>query len=373
MGYNILIIDDLKSIFNSISSLLTPKECNVNYQPNGKEGLAEVKRNNYDLIILDIHMPDVNGIEVCKQIKELPYYKFRPILLLTSDTKYLESGLIAGAADYILKPFNQVEMMARVFTQLNLSKERLATSSEKEFLELNLNKERIKLQEVQADLHQYFYQTAHKLRSPIKSMKGLLLLLKAEYPEVCEYNYIKLLNETVEKLDQVNGQVAMIGELKAHRPSKIKVELKQYLNEVILCYFAESSIKLDISEEINLLIDPFLFLSGIKPIIENAIFYSSLSKNPDKVINISSTFKNDQLYLLIKDQGPGIEKKLLHKVYDMFYVGNVNSIGNGLGLFVSKIAFNKLKMKLDIYSEENCYTIAQIQLTPAYYDKNTDV
>lgn len=367
MRYKILIIDDLKSIFTNINNLLKPKGCDVNYMANGYDGLAEAQKNNYDLIILDIHMPDINGLEVCKQLKNIPYYHFRPILLLTSDCNSLEKGLLAGASDYILKPFNKVEMLARVFTQLSLSQERLASINEKVNLENTLQQQKAKLQEAQDDLRNYFYQTAHKLRSPIKSMKGLLSLLQEEDPTLYQHLYIQRLSETVNRLDTINGQIALIGELKAYLPVATRIPLKTFLEELIFNNFPHETVRVDIANNFTINTDAFLLYHGLEPIIKNAIYYSEISRKHSKKVLITVEEKEGEYYLLIKDNGIGIEPDSLVKIFDMFYIGNCNSKGNGLGLFISKMALNKARLELIIKSKEKEFTTARIKLSTVVY------
>lgn len=366
MKHQILVIDDLKCIYNTICSVLAPRGCELTYCQDGLSGLKEADNKVYDLVILDIHLPDINGLEVCRQLKELTLYKLRPILLLTSDTRSLEIGLMAGASDYILKPFNELEMIARVFTQLNLSKERLIANSEKESLKKNLNAERSKLLETQNDLHQYFYQTAHKLRSPLSSMVGLLDLLNIEYPEIRKNDYVEMLSETVEKMAYINQQISKIGELKSHNTSSKKFKLALCLQHFLRNHFASNDIEINVDNNLLLYTDINLFVAGLKPIIENAIYYSSLStKNQKTKKEISLKKIGSDTYLTICDNGPGINDQQLQKIFDIFHIGNEQSIGNGLGLFISKVAFDKLGMDLIIDNELNKFTEVKINIQRA--------
>ncbi|GAA5041041.1 hybrid sensor histidine kinase/response regulator [Marivirga lumbricoides] len=370
MHYKILIIDDLKSIFTNIENLLTSKGCEVTYSANGYEGLAEAQKNNYDLIILDIHMPDINGLDVCKQLKNIPYYHFRPILLLTSDTESLDKGLLAGASDYILKPFSKVEMIARVFTQLHLSQERLNTLNEKIALESKLEENMAELQEAHNDLRNYFYQAAHKLRSPIKSMKGLLSLLKEEDPVLYQHMYIKKLGETVNRLDIINAQIALIGELKAHLPIATQFNLKNFLEKLISKDFPNDNVKIAPTTDFYVNTDAFLLYHGLHPIIQNAVYYSEVSRKSSKEVYITAKEKRGDCYLLIKDNGIGINPESFNKIFNMFYIGNEVSRGNGLGLFISKMALNKSRLEIRIKSKQKEFTTAKIKLTTVMYNEN---
>lgn len=366
MKHQILIIDDLKFIFKNIQTVLEPRGCEVSYCSDGESGIIQAKTKLYDLIILDIHLPDINGIEVCKTLKSIPQYRIRPILLLTSDTQSLEVGLMTGAADYILKPFKDVELIARIFTQINLSKERISSITENESLALNLENKRLKLMETQNDLHQYFYQTSHKLRSPLNSMEGIIQLLKIEYPELKDNNYIQLLQKTLDKLAYVNQQISKIGEFKTRSSIHKKFQLHSCLQYFLSRNFPDFIFNLNVTSDPYLYTDLRFFLSGLKPIIENAVYYSGLSKQTNE-IEVSLVLKEikEETYLIIRNNGSGICDEQLQKIFDLFHIGNDKSSGNGLGLFISKTAFEKIEMNLSIESIEDEYTEVKINLQTA--------
>jgi len=366
MNHQILIVDDLKGIYRKIQSVLEPRGCEITYCETGESGIEAAQNHLYDLIILDIHLPNMNGIEVCKTLKKLPNYQHRPVLLLTSDTRKLELGLMAGASDYILKPFNELEMIARVFTQINLSKEKLKSISEKQSLQNDLQKQEFKLKEVQNDLHQYFYQTAHKLRSPLSSMEGLIQLLQYEKPDICQHEYMKMLKKTIDKMSYVNHQISKIGEIKSSVIKPKKFKLHSFISKILKTHFFQHSIKTNISHDILLETDTTIFQNGLKPIIENAIYYTCLKKKVQSIIiEINLVQKNDSYYLMIRDNGPGIYKEELDKISSIFHVGTDKSQGNGLGLFISKIALNKIGMELHFESKLDQFTEVQIDLTRA--------
>lgn len=110
----ILIIEDDPSIVELIDIHLKDIHCNSTKSYSGSEGLKFLKKNNYDLIILDVMLPDKNGFEVCKAIRGDKNYT--PILMLTSLSEEIDKviGLESGADDYLTKPFSIRELIARV-------------------------------------------------------------------------------------------------------------------------------------------------------------------------------------------------------------------------------------------------------------------
>lgn len=110
----ILIIEDEIKISESLKKALVEKYYSVDIANNGKDGIFFAQTNDYDLIILDILLPDINGMEVCKELRKSKV--ITPILMLTAldSVDYKIKGLDEGADDYITKPFDLGELFARI-------------------------------------------------------------------------------------------------------------------------------------------------------------------------------------------------------------------------------------------------------------------
>jgi two-component system, OmpR family, response regulator VanR len=117
MGANILIVDDEQSIADLVEVYLKNENFNVLKFYNGKDAVECIKQTKLDLAILDVMLPDMDGFSICKKIREHYYF---PIIMLTAKVEDMDkiTGLTLGADDYITKPFNPLELVARVKTQL---------------------------------------------------------------------------------------------------------------------------------------------------------------------------------------------------------------------------------------------------------------
>ncbi|EGT4205576.1 VanR-ABDEGLN family response regulator transcription factor [Clostridioides difficile] len=117
MNENILIVDDEKEIADLIEVYLKNEGFTVYKFYTGKEALECIESKNLDMAILDIMLPDIDGFHICQKIREKYYY---PIIMLTAKIEDIDKimGLTIGADDYITKPFNPLEVVARVKTQL---------------------------------------------------------------------------------------------------------------------------------------------------------------------------------------------------------------------------------------------------------------
>jgi two-component system, OmpR family, alkaline phosphatase synthesis response regulator PhoP len=126
MAKKILIVDDDPDFVDAVSLILKSKKYDVATAYNGKEGLAKVKRERPDLIVLDVMMPEKDGYAVCKELKADPQWNQIPILLLTAvashvpTTRYTtEMGLETEADDYLDKPVEPEVLVKRVETLLS--------------------------------------------------------------------------------------------------------------------------------------------------------------------------------------------------------------------------------------------------------------
>ena len=115
--YNVLVVDDDKEIVNAIEIYLSKEGYNILKAYNGKEALEIVKHNEIHLIIVDIMMPKMDGIEFTDNIRK---DKSIPIIMLSAKSEDYDKvlGLDKGADDYITKPFNPIELIARVNSQI---------------------------------------------------------------------------------------------------------------------------------------------------------------------------------------------------------------------------------------------------------------
>ena len=149
MTHNILIIDDIPKNIQVLGNLLAKDGFAISYATHGRQALEMVAAEDFDLILLDIMMPEMDGYEVCRRIKMMSGKEDIPIIFLTAriEKQDIVEGLNVGAVDYITKPFNSSELKARVSTHLQLKKARdrideqnLKLKEKNERLE-NLNRE----------------------------------------------------------------------------------------------------------------------------------------------------------------------------------------------------------------------------------------
>ncbi|MEB3162922.1 MAG: response regulator [Prochlorothrix sp.] len=118
----ILVVDDIVANLRLMGEILQPKGYNVTFAKSGRQALDRIGATQPDLILLDLMMPEMDGLTVCQQLKADPQYQNIPIIVLTASHSqdHLIEAFTAGAVDYITKPFSVPELLARVQTHLEL-------------------------------------------------------------------------------------------------------------------------------------------------------------------------------------------------------------------------------------------------------------
>ncbi|WP_458699801.1 HD domain-containing phosphohydrolase [Sulfurospirillum sp. 1307] len=122
-NYTIMVVDDIVENIKVAMSHIQQLGCKVTYATSGKQAIARAKNTIPNLILMDVMMPEMDGIETTKQIKQIEELKNIPIIFLTakSDINDLEKGFEVGGVDYITKPFEGMELLARIKSHLELS------------------------------------------------------------------------------------------------------------------------------------------------------------------------------------------------------------------------------------------------------------
>ena len=121
-NYYILVVDDISTNLKLLRLILEPIGYSLAFAKGGYQAIEKVKASKPDLILLDLMMPEINGLEVCKQLKSDPEYANIPIIFITAsnEQEHIVKAFELGAVDYINKPFKRAELFARIRNHLLL-------------------------------------------------------------------------------------------------------------------------------------------------------------------------------------------------------------------------------------------------------------
>lgn len=210
----ILVIDDLPENVFMLQDRLEHEGYEVITAYNGSTGLEKALSELPDLILLDVMMPDITGIEVCRRLVNNPTTKDIPIILVTakSGAEDTKEGLEAGAFDYIKKPFNRIELLARVKSALKLSEaHKLLLEAEKR------------------DTFMATVVTAnHKIKQPLTllSLSSTAIKRELEKEEISKEMILKRMNYIDIAIKEITEVLNQLNEIKTPILSKYTSDIK---------------------------------------------------------------------------------------------------------------------------------------------------
>ena len=188
----IMIVDDTPANLDLLRSMLAAPGYRVTVFPSGVSALAAATLRPPDLILLDILMPEMDGYETCRRLKESEALREIPVMFISALSETLDKvkAFSMGGVDYLTKPFQEEEVLARVRTHLQIRDLQKSLKMQNEYLEqrvaertLELEKANKRLLDVDRLKSDFFRMISHELRTPATGVLGMAELLLGECPE----------------------------------------------------------------------------------------------------------------------------------------------------------------------------------------------
>ncbi len=351
----ILIVDDKPMNLTILINHLQESNYRIMAARSGEKAMEQLKYAHPDLILLDIMMPPgIDGFETCRRIKANESTKDIPIVFMSAltDTVDKVKGFKVGAVDYITKPFQQEEVLARVKTHLTIHKLRKKLEDQNEQL-IRLNSSK--------DL--FFSIIAHDLRGPFTGLLGISKILvksindlgPAERHELA-VNFNLSIERTYKFLENLLDWAKLQrGEMK-YQPASFS------LNELIMSNIdlltenaKQKGIKISYSTDSDIFVyaDQNMIDTIIRNLVSNAIKFTKHGGG----IDISATV-NDIVEIAISDNGVGISDERMDKLFRIDIDRNIRTqgtsgeLGTGLGLILCKELVKKNGGKIWASSEK---------------------
>ena len=258
--YTILIIDDKTENLHFLNNLLKEQDYLVRATTNAMFGINSSKINPPHLILLDIKMPNLDGFEVCKLIKEEENLKDIPIIFISAldDVKSKVKAFEEGGVDYITKPFEKEEVKARIKTQLNIFESKKTISNLLEQQDFFLKK------------------IIHEMNTPLSIISLNIDNLESNLGHKEEFETIKA---SAKSLSSIYNDLYYLSK-KEKRSSEItKINLIKFLSSRLAFFDEMANIKnidmsLDIHDEFDILMDSYELERVVDNTVSNAIKYS---------------------------------------------------------------------------------------------------
>lgn len=349
----ILVVDDQPINVQLLKRKLERENMQVVAAYNGLEALELVRKEKPDLILLDVMMPDMDGIEVCQRLQASEDTKAIPVIFVTARTSKEGKieGLNVGAVDYITKPIDLDETLARVQTQLRF---------------VAINREMIELQRRLVDARRastigaVTQGIAHNLNNLLGVVMGHLDLIKAYYdkPDQVKKN-VQHVEDAVGRIVSIIKQLSLL--LVKTNPPVAKGHLPDLIQGSIQRFHIENSLSAPVT--VNNPLGDFVFDTNyeifeevLSKVLINAYEAYGPDHNGERPITVHAEVIEKPgnrrfLQLRVEDQGRGIDPEIRDRVFEPF-ISSKHTVGVGMGLTIARHSLRNLDGEVTLTDRE---------------------
>jgi len=353
----ILVIDDSKIICTQIKTTLEPRNYIVDTALTSKDGILKLRSDSYDLLILDMELPDIHGLKVLEMIRKDKKYKSLPIIVLsgTSNPQVIRDVLKNGANDFLKKPFVFEEFILKVDLWIDyFLKTQALEEKTLELQYLNTNLEKLVIQEVEknskkdkilfqqsrhAQMGEMIAMIAHQWRQPLSAIASATVVMDQKIKmgkfddEIGKtissniYKYTEHLSTTIDDFRNF------------FKPNKkMKESNFEKIYEKTINLVDASLLKNNIAIECNIIntTDFYTFENELVQVLLNLIKNAEDILIENNIQNKKISITIDGLNLIVEDNAGGIPLKIIEKIFDPYFSTKNKKEGTGLGLYMSK-------------------------------------
>lgn len=352
--YKVLVVDDSQLGIDLIFELSEDSGYEIHSAVNARMALDRLKNERFDLVLLDVMMPVMNGYEVCREIKNTPGISDIPVIFITAknDFESVARGFEAGAVDYVTKPFNARELVMRVKTHLDLIRSKQELEIAKELAE-----------ESSRAKGQFLANMSHEIRTPLYGVTGMIDLLRSTGLSSLQSEYLELMQSSANTLLTLINDILDFSRIEAGEPN-LQHDLfdlrENVYNTVSLLKLRAGEKRLhlefDIDEKIppELIGDPVRINQVISNLTSNAIKFTNRGKITVNVTLQENSTESVLARFEISDTGIGISDEDMGKLFRDFSQVDGSTTrehgGAGLGLVISKKLVELMGGKIGVTS-----------------------
>jgi signal transduction histidine kinase/HPt (histidine-containing phosphotransfer) domain-containing protein len=359
---SVLVVDDEPDNYDVIEALLVDCPYDLHYAPSGVNAIDRLNIFKPDLILLDVMMPELDGIETCRIIKNHPVWKFTPTVIITAlnSKEDLARCLEAGADDFVSKPVHRLELRARVNSMLRIKSQhdRLQVA----IAEIQLAKDAAELSaRAKSD---FLAMMSHEIRTPINGVLGMTQLLSTTQLTAEQHKYVTTAQISGEMLLSTIDDILDFSKIESgkldleERPLDLQILLqditdllspKATAKNLTLTHHLATSVHRCIVSDVTRLRQILLNL------VNNAIKFTATGGVTIACEAAATPDDNYEIHFSVRDTGIGIAAEDIDRLFQPFTQANISTTreygGTGLGLVICRRLIEMMQGKIWIESE----------------------
>ena len=350
-GASILVVDDTPANLQVLVGMLKERGHRVRPVLEGRLALRAAKAEVPDLVLLDINMPDMNGFEVCEQLKADPKLADTPVIFISGNNETADKvrAFSVGGVDYVTKPFQMAEVEARVATHLELRRKRRELQESYEALR--------RLESLRDSL---VHMVVHDLRSPLAAISACLEVIKWDAEEQhrrelasdvetalhATRTIIRLVNSVLD-VSKMEGTEMRL----QFAPSDIAAVARESVDELESLVGTRLLVRDWPDEPVMALVDRDVVARVMQNLLGNALKFTPSAGS----ITVAVEANDDMVRVAVSDTGPGIPREYRERVFEKFGQVEAASHGQkfstGLGLTFCRLAVEAHGGRIGVDSE----------------------
>jgi len=367
----ILIVDDIPDNIKVLQSILSDSSYEITSALNGKDAISLCIAKSFDLVLLDIMMPEMDGYEVCEYLKSKEKTKDIPVIFLTArvDEEAIIKGFDTGAQDYVTKPFNPQELVARVNTHLDLQfknqklklmnlelEERVAARTmELEESNRGLAHANHQLSTLEDAKNDFLSLMSTELREPLNGIVGFAEMLEYSIKNKTNLKYVRFIIQACEKLIGVSDMALLLSALRFDRYEMklLGISVHDTVKETIeklkpIISERKVKVKVDIPKNYIIKGDQKLFGISMEKVIENAVNNAP----PRTEVFVGASLEGSAVKVFVQDLGVQFSPAEVNYTFHFFELNKEERREDfnrfTAGLVVVKLVMDLHKAKVDV-------------------------
>lgn len=380
----ILIVDDVPANIGVLVEFLEEKQFRVLVARDGEEALDRCRLVQPDLVLLDVMMPGIDGLETCRRLKQHSETVQIPVIFMTAltDSDNVVAAFEAGGVDYVTKPIRITEVLARIHTHLAVRAMHKQLSDQNTLLQAA--NDRLLQTEKLASIGQLAAGVAHEINNPIGFVSSNLGSLQnyvatlfgaldnyqqaaastpavaariAELKEEAEVDFIRedflaLMSESRDGLQRVKDIVQSLKDFShVHSASTTFADLHRGLDSTLNIVNSEIRHKAEVVKEYGDLPNISCVASQLNQVFMNLLVNAAHAITTRGVITIRTGSEGDWAWIEIGDTGSGMSAETMQRIFEPFYTTKPVGTGTGLGLSVSYGIVKAHGGRIEVHSE----------------------